>query len=232
MPSRDFLPQNWAAFAEWIINFYAQLVLLAAKYGIEPDTLSETKADTNWTKYWVQAKFNAKQQEKQLSEFIEATANGELGSPATTAPTWSLPDGVPDDVPPGIKKRIREIANRIKDQKSIYTLADGELLGIVTGEETGKPEADYAPTMKITQMSQYHLEFEFRKEGLDAVRFEFRRKGGAWQPVGDSAKSPTDFMITPETPGEAEQIEIRAVFLKDYQPFGSYSPIYTATVAP
>ena len=35
-----------------------------------------------------------------------------------------------------------------------------------------------------------------------------------------------------EPPGDAEQIEIRAVFLKDYKPYGSFSPIYTATVAP
>lgn len=233
MPSKDFIPQNWAAFADWLLNFVVQLNKLAAKYGVSTAKIDALEADSAWAQYYVPAKLSAAAQEKQLTDYMTTTRSGtKNGGGTPTKPVWELPAGAPADVAPDIDGRIRETANFIKNQKSVYTLADGELLGIVSIDEAAKPENEYAPALKIQQMTVYHVGFEFRKMGLDAVRFEFRRKGGAWQAVGDSAKSPTDFMIPPTTPGDAEQIEIRAIFLKDYKPFGSYSPIYTATIQP
>jgi hypothetical protein len=232
MIGKDYIPQNLTAFAAWILNFHTQLQTLAAKYGISAVTLASLGSDNAWTQYWAQARIAATQQEKQITDFITQIADGELGKPVPTTPQWSLPPNPPPAVETGIKKRIREIANAIKNQKSIYTRADGELLGIVTGEEAGRPETDYQPALKLQALAAYHLQAEFRKMGLDAVRFEIRRKNGEWSPAADSAKSPADFLVTPEKPGDPEQIEVRAIFLKAYKPFGSYSPIYTATIAP
>lgn len=231
--NRDYIPTSWAAYADWLLNFVTQLKKLAAKYGVSTATIDALEADSDWAQYYVPAKLTAAQQEKQLTDYMAATRGGvKDGKGTPTKPVWELPAGAPPDVAPDIDGRIREVANFIKNQKSVYTLADGELLGIVSVDESSKPDNQYAPTLKINQMTTYHIGFEFRKEGLDAARFEYRKKGGAWTALGDSAKSPTDFMIPPTTPGEAEQIEIRAIFLKDYKPFGSYSPIYTATIQP
>lgn len=230
---RDFLPRNWDAFAVWMANFNVNLPKIAVKYGVKPATLTAVEADAAWVQYWVDAKATAKQQEKQLTDFMDEVANGDLGAPAQTAPDWTLPTDAPTTVvPTGIKKRIREIAAGIKAQRSVYSIADGEILGIVSVEETERPPAEYVPTLKISQLNDYHLGFEFRREGTDAVRFEVRHKGGDWKLLGDAAISPTDFLVTPLAPGTAEQVEIRAVYLKQYKPFGSFSPIYTATIAP
>ena len=40
------------------------------------------------------------------------------------------------------------------------------------------------------------------------------------------------FNIVPTNAGEAEQIEIRAIFIEKNQNFGNYSPIYTAIIQP
>ena len=233
MPSKDYIPNNWSAFADWLVNFVTQLQVLAAKYSVPAAKITALEADNAWTQYYVPAKLSAAAQEKQLTDYMTATRKGTPDGKGTpTKPVWELPPDEPADVPLDIEDRIREVANYIKNQKSIYTQADGELLGIISPEESGKPESDYAPALKIEQMTAYHVGFEFRKEGLDAVRFEYRKKGGAWTALGDSARSPTDFMIPPTTPGDAEQVEIRAIFLKDYKPFGSYSPIYTTTIQP
>ena len=88
-------------------------------------------------KYWVPTKFSAKAQEKQLTDYTDGIANGNLGAPQPNEPTWALPADPPVAVPPGIKKRFREIAGEIKAQKSIYTHADGELLGIIPPDEAG-----------------------------------------------------------------------------------------------
>ena len=81
-------------------------------------------------------------------------------------------------------------------------------------------------------MPNFVLEVEFRKYGLDGLRVEFRYKNGDWQLAATLMSSPGVFNIEPTTPGNAQQIEIRAIFLEKNQPYGSFSPIYTAVIAP
>ena len=230
--AQDFIPTNWAAFAEWSQNFNKQLPGLAAKYGISAAKLAQTDADNNWVQYWTQARVAAKAQEKQLSDYTGEIANGALNAPAPSEPTWAMPAGAPPEVPPGVKKRDREIAAGIKAQKSIYTQADGELLGIVTPEESGLDPINTAPELKLRSMPNFALEADFRKYGMDMIHIESRYKNGNWQLVATLTSSPGVFNVIPSTPGNAEQIEIRAIFYEKNQPFGNYSPIYTAVIQP
>lgn len=229
--AKDYIPTNLTAFAAWILNFYVQVLPLATKYGVTTPQLQTLKKDSDWVQYWAETRVGATQQEKQMTGYIDEIADGELNQPAPAQPFWTLPPDPPLQVPTGIKKRCRELANFIKNQKGVYTRADGDLLGIVSPDESGKPEADYQPQLKLQTLPNFHLQAEFRKFGMDAVRFEVRRTGGEWQTLADSARSPADFLVHP-TSGDPEQIEVRAVFLKDYKPYGSYSPIYPATIAP
>ena len=230
--AKDFIPNTWSAFADWSENFNTYLPDLAAKYNVSAATLAQTAADNSWVKYWVQAKVAAKSQEKQLNDYADEIANGALNAPAPKEPTWALPANPPAEVEPGIKKRFREIAGGIKAQKSIYTQADGELLGIVAPGEGGLEPENAAPVLKLTTMPNFVLEAEFRKYGMDGLRVEFRRKNADWQLAATLISSPGVFNIAPTTPGTAEQIEIRAIFLEKNQPYGSFSPIYTAVIAP
>ena len=107
---KDFLPKSWTAFADWLANFYNQLVNgLAAKYGVTAK-MTQLERDKTWVQYWVPAKFASKQQLEQLNEYVDGIANGAAGSPPPTDPAWALPENPPANVPPGIKARIREIA--------------------------------------------------------------------------------------------------------------------------
>ena len=230
--AKDFIPNTWSAFADWSDNFNTQLQVLAAKYGISAAKLAQTDKDNDWVKYWVQAKFNAKLQEKQLNDYVAGVANGELNAAQPAEPTWALPAGSPTAVATGVKRRYREIAAEIKAQKSIYTESDGELLGIIPPDEAGLSPETTAPELQIDSMPNFALEVEFRRFGLDALRVEFRHKGGNWQLAAVLTSSPGVFNIVPTNAGEAEQIEIRAVFIEKNQPFGNYSPIYTAIIQP
>ena len=81
----DFIPQNWTAFAAWLDNFSTQLPSVAAKFGLA-SSLPTVAADNAWDQYWVQTKFNAKQQEKQLTDFVDIMANGKEGDAQPTVP--------------------------------------------------------------------------------------------------------------------------------------------------
>lgn len=227
---KDFLANSWSAFADWFNNFKAQLDILASKYGLTAE-LNSVERDNLWVQYWVQAKVAAKAQDKQPTDFIDAIANGEIGSPQPGTPTWALPAGEPANVLPGIKKRIRSLARQIK-ANPIYTQADGELLGIISPEEGERIAENTAPALKCRPMSNFAVEIEFRKYGFDALRVEIKHKGGAWQLASILTTSPGVFNAIPTSPGDAEQIEIRGIFLVKNQPFGIYSPIYMTVIQP
>ena len=166
MASRDYMPKNFAVFAVWLKNLATELPgALATKYGISAAVLAQLAADNVWADFWVDAKAAAKQQEGQVVDFVDAILNGALGSPAQSNPVWELPLPIAALVPPGLRKRIREIVAGIKAQKSIYTIADGELLGIVTPEEANTPEEDYTPEAKFRTLANFALEGDFRLFG-------------------------------------------------------------------
>lgn len=229
---KDYIPQNWAAFAVWFANFAVQLQGLAEKYNVPEPKVAQMILDNAWVQYWVEARNSAKQQEKQLSDYFTEMVKGDLGAPQPSQPIWALPANPPQFVSPGISKRIREIAAGIKAQKSIYTQADGELLGIISPEESGRLAEDYTPELRLRSMSNFAVEVDFRKYGLDALRVEYRRKNGVWQSAAIFTNSPGIFNVVPNVAGDAEQIEVRAVFIVKNQIFGNYSPSYTIVIQP
>jgi hypothetical protein len=231
MPQRDFIPQNWAAFAVWLANFIVQLQVLATKCNVSGDKIAALQADNVWVQFWAEAQANAKAQKKQLTDYVDGVRKGKLGAPALSNPVWNL-GAMPEAVPTGINDRIREVANGIKAQKSIYTIADGELLGIVTAEEAGKPESEYIPALTLEVEPNYNLDTDFRLQGTDALQVEYRLKGGDWKVAATLTRSPGRFNIVPTTPGEAQTVEIRAIFIEKNQPFGQYSPIYSTVIKP
>lgn len=229
--TKDFIPQNWAAFAVWFANFVAQVKVLATKYGVAKAKTDELDDDNVWVQFWADKQEVSKQQKKQVTDYVDGVRKGKLGAPALANPVWDL-GAMPPAVLPGINDRIREVANFIKAQKSIYTTADGALLGILTAEETGKSENDYQPSLKLATEPNYNLEADFRLFGLDALQIEYRFKGGDWKVAATLTSSPGAFHIVPTTPGEAQSVEIRAVFIVKNQMYGQYSPIYSTVIKP
>jgi hypothetical protein len=231
MPYKDFLPRNWEEFNVWMQNWNRQLPSVAAKYNIPADVLAQTAADAAWVKYWAQVKYSVKTQQKQLNDFLDAVVKGEINSAAPSEPTFTMPPAKPAPVPNGIRQRIRKIARQIKGSRN-YSEADGELLDILIKEMERTSLSELAPAFKIRTRDGYELEISFRKQGMDALRLEIRHKGGAWTLAMILTSSPGAFTVTPTTGGDAEQIEIRAVFLKKNNPTGNYSGIKTAVIAP
>jgi hypothetical protein len=229
--SREYIPLNWAAFAVWLANFIVQLEVLKTKYGVSGDKITALKADNVWVQFWADAQAAAKQQKKQLTDYVDGVRKGKLGATALSNPVWNL-GTMPEVVPTGINDRIREVANGIKAQKSIYTIPDGEVLGIVTAEEAGKPESAYIPALKLESEPNYNIDTDFRLQGTDALQVEYRFKGGDWMVAATLTRSPGTFNIVPTTPGEAQSVEIRAIFIVDSKPFGQYSPIYSTVIKP
>lgn len=230
MARERFLPTNPDEFAAWMNNFARQLPDFATKYGISAATITQVEADNDWTQYWVPAKLQTEFQKKQVNDYFK-TITEKANEPQPAEPTLDLPPTPPPAVPPGMRRRISDIASFIKGNRTVYTEADGEVLGIV-GEEHGEPDV-IQPEFSLKTMSNFNLAVEFRKNGFDSVRVEYQHKGdAAWLLGNILTNSPGALAIQPKTPGEAEQVFVRAIYQEKNQPVGDYSDIKTALIAP
>lgn len=234
MAGEDYYPRKKEELPEWYQNFYAQLQILAGKYSIDGATVDEIKTDKNWIVYWVPAMQEIEQQVDALTSedgYFNTILKQPEGTPSPSPVAIALPAGVPAEILPGARARVRDIANFIKGNP-VYVKSDGELLGIVTTAPEPLNPNTLVADCKLRTVVGFGLEATFSKQSQDGMRFEVRHKGGDWQFVTVLTSSPGTIVITPTTPGEAEQVEIRCILIKKNQMVGNYSDIKTALIAP
>ena len=231
MPSRDYYPSNMDALAAWWANFYVQLVALATKYGIDASAVGQAEKDNLWIQYWVQARHDADNLSQQLTKYFNAISGNDETLEPPAAINWVLAGSSPQEQPPGIEFRTRKIARDIKNSM-VYAVADGELLGIVGASALPPNFAGMTPEFTLETLVNFELKASFRKNGMDALKFEFRHKGGNWMPAGFLVTSPGTFAVMPTTPGTAEQVEIRAFYILKNEIVGQVSDTKTALIAP
>ena len=227
----DFYPSSMDARAAWHANFALQLPGLQAKYSIDAQVLKDVQADNAWMQHWVQAKHDADAIGQQMTKYFNTIAGPHDTAKPPAPINFSLSGVVPAEVPPGIEKRVRALAAMLKGLLN-YSPVDGELLGIVAGSSAPVDPATLFPTFTLRTLANFELEATFRKHGMSALKFEYRHKNGPWLPAGMLINSPGKFAIVPAVPGEAEQIEIRAILLEGNTPVGNYSDAKPAFIAP
>jgi hypothetical protein len=227
----DWYPDALDERAAFHLNLKNNLPQFKVKYNISDDVMKSVDDDAAWIVHWAAKQVEADLLAKQLTGYIRTISGNKEDVDAPAAIQFSLTGTAPDEVPPGIEARVRALRREIKN-KSNYSAADGQLLGFERAPQAAPDFSQMFPEINLRTLSNYVLEALFSKKGMDAVRFEYRRKGGAWQALGDKATSPATLNIVPQTAGEAEQIEIRAIFLKKYETVGVYSPIYSIVIAP
>ena len=165
-----------------------------------------------------------------LFEWRDLFLKGEpVGDTLPAAPVFGAIGVVTGTI--GIIKRFREIRELIVASPG-YTEAIGEDLQIVGAEIGPTPEGAIVPDLKVTVAPAYKINVSGKMQGANAIRFEYKRNGGDWVSLGFLVKMPGSLTITPQTPGQPEAGTIRAIFVKDNQDFGNFSPEYAVTVSP
>jgi hypothetical protein len=130
----------------------------------------------------------------------------------------------------GLFDEFKKFVEQWKSVKG-YTLAIGEDLMIV-GNEVAPLAENASPALTAEPRPAYHLRFAGRMKGMDAVRIEYKRKGASgFSMIGVLTNLPAQLSIVPQTDGEPESGQIRAIFLKKNKPFGDYSPHYSVVIA-
>lgn len=154
-----------------------------------------------------------------------------VGTPAPAAPTFTgavLPAGATIGVVP-----------QIREWREKWMLADGftdavgEDLMLFAAEAAQIGEDQIAAEMKASPMSGYATQFVFSKQGMDAMRIEWRYAGTEnWQNVDTFTSSPATHTVAPQTPGQPVSVEYRCRLIRKNQQVGQWSPTYTVYVTP
>jgi len=228
---KDWYPHPFDERAAFHINLDNNAGDLAAKYGWDAATLASIHADRVWMEGWWQRSVEANAIGKQMTRYIGIVSGNKTDVDAPETVNFKFSSAAPPEVPPGIEARTRAL-RRETVNKGNYSKADGLLLGFERAASVEKDFSEFIPQIILQTLANYQLKAEFFKQGMDAVRFEYRYKGGDWTPLVDAPASPAILTIPAQAAGEAAQIEIRAIFLRKYKVVGKYSPIYSAVIAP
>lgn len=230
MADRDWYPASMDAIAAWWLNFMARRGDFEVKYPILNTMKSALEADNTWMQHWVAARHAADNLSQQLTRYFNTIAGSDASLDPPSPIVWTLPGAVPAEVPPGIEKRIRDVRREVVGSTD-YAKADGEAMGFEAPVPAPDDPSTLTPDFTLKTLANFELGVTFRKLGMDALKFQFRHPGGQWLPAGFLITSPGSFAVTPSTPGQAEQIEVRAIYMQKNNETGNYSDAKPAFIA-
>lgn len=170
-------------------------------------------------------------QREAFTTFKNAILLGDPLAPPPTPPVLPVISG-PQPFISGLDEQAKAIIKRIKASPG-YNQTIGEQLGLVdTGPAPFNPN-DLTAALKLTSKSGSVIEIAFSKQGQDAMRVEFQRKGEtAWQLAGIYLSSPGAHIAPSIPPDEPELRSYRGILLKKNDPIGRHSPIYPIVTTP
>jgi len=163
------------------------------------------------------------------------TIKGEESLYGTGTSISAWPVGVdvstpPTEVAPGIIARYREIAQRIKVQKSIYSVGDGEYLGIEKGHSTIDPSLA-KPHLRWDLVAGGHPELKFVKSIYDGIELQKNWSDGKGMVALDKPKLPhyTDMGALPAV-GASALWGYQAIYLLNDKRTGTFCDVVWITV--
>ncbi len=232
----DFYPFSMESRAVWHANFAANLPAFAAKYNITAAQLDAVAADNAWMQFWVARRAVAATFSSQLSAYFNSISGPDktLDSPSTPVLAAATP---PDEVPPGIEARVREIARQIKGHSS-YAEADGTLIRII-GESSGVQGAMSVPVPEITTVaakSGYEFTVAVSKRGASDSWQVWATIAGEnkWQLIATATGRSAEVAYVPRDQDNRQpyQLQVRVQLRRSNQNYGETSLISQVTVNP
>jgi hypothetical protein len=233
VPDPRFVPGDWAGQADWFQNWDKQMTVVGPSLGFSAAELTRIHDDYLMLQFLRDTMVAVDTFKEAVTNHRRIMSRGAIGEPTPAlpaVPSVTLPVTA-NPVPPGIWQRNNEDVRRVREAPA-YTEETGALLQIIPAEGGVVPEGDVQPILKVTVEPGYNVKVAGTMSGMDAIRIEYQRKGSdVWALAAFLTRLPGEFVITPNTPGDAESGRIRAVYIKASEPFGQFSPEYPITVS-
>ena len=225
------LPTKEPELNVFIQNLVVKLPAWAGILGISPAAMTELENDALNFNYTLNISQGVTDSKEAFFEFKDVLMNGPIGTAPLPLPTFPA-IATPKDPVAGIVKRLRRLIQQIK-LSSAYTDQIGEDLGLVESSPASFNPNDLFAEITPRAIANGKVEITFSKQGMDAMRVEFRRKGETnWSLAGVYTSSGGIHDAPSVPPDSPEQREYRGILTKKNQDIGNMSPIYTIVTTP
>ena len=233
IPSNRWFPLSLAERALWYENFATQFAAVGTGLGFTANDISSVTNDNDVFQFLANAAVQIEAYKTAVVQYRKIITEGDIGEPNPqfpANPAFTLPASVAT----GMFERLNKLRTKIMAADN-YTNETGALLGILPTQGDSLVEAEVKPQIE-TFAAQSGYQFSVVVSGRgnsDMWDVLILKKGAAsWQSAKTAVGKSVDVVVTPTTPGEAEQIQVRVQLKKNNQNYGQPSDIVYVTVNP
>ncbi|MFZ1699597.1 MAG: hypothetical protein WBO10_16555 [Pyrinomonadaceae bacterium] len=209
-------------------NFQVKLPGHSAALGLSPAQLTAADDLCNAFLGSVDSTDQCRMSMQAMTQWRDQVLYGEPGDPAPAAPVFPVIGAVTYTT--GIVKQFIDFRDLIVASPG-YNTSIGEDLGIIGAEKSKTPEGLFTPELKAVTSTGYWVNLSGSMKGMDALRVEYAPAGGTFSTVAFLTNTPGGFQISAKEPGQPENGQIRAVYIKKNEVFGNYSANYPVTLS-
>lgn len=226
VPSSTWFPSSLAARAAWFANFAAQFLNYSAILGLSAFDGQVTNDNTDFQSI-AETRLAAKNFDKAIADFLRELTEWPVGSPLPVFPVEAFA-APPRGVAAGIFQRLDELRTLIMAQAT-YTDAMGTAMGIIPASPVKPIPSTVKPDVQaFAAANNNHFSLVVTGRG-EAVMWDvyIKRKGGSWIKHETCSGKSADIIVSLQSPGDAEQIEVYVQLRKNNADYGQPSdPVY------
>lgn len=228
MPDKP-LPKSEAELVVFMENIALVLPDKQVTLGLTAGDMTALAANVQNLTYLVNISQTVTDSKEAFFDFKREMLYGTIGS-EPVLPTFPVL-GTPATISGGIVTWLKALIKRIKAAPG-YTEQMGEDLGLIVDNPDPVIPSEIVPELKIKALVDDQIEVKFSKQGLDALRLDWRPAGTEdWVTAGVFTTSPGIYQHS--SPGKNPQaIELRGRLLQKNNPVSQYSPVYQVVTIP
>lgn len=233
IPSSTWFPTNLAARAAWFLNFYTQFAIVAASLGFKQPDIDAVESDNTVMQFLADIFNQIKAYEEAVRQYRKIITEGDIGDPTPGFPA-NPAFALPVVIPTGLFERLNKLRTQIM-AASNYTNEVGALLGILPSQPDSISPANAKPSIQVFAAQTGYVASVVVADRAESDMwdvFVLRKGETTWTSVGRFNGKSADVTITPTTPGNPEQIQIRVQLRKNNQNYGQPSDVVITTVNP
>ena len=195
--------------------------------GVTASELADQADDATWFRYILNHSLVMRDSGSQWTSYknLLLAGPGDGSMPATPL-TPAPPAPTPNNMPPGILIRFRDLARRIK-AAAPYTEAIGEALGIIGSASTAPDPSTLAPQISLRAASG-KVEVVWNKNAMPGIEIQVDRGTGVWQFLAIDTRP--DYTDTTPFPSPPAKWKYRANYCEGSERIGQWSNVAEITV--
>lgn len=233
VPSTTWFPRSLQERAAWYQNFANNAAATGTDLGLAAADVTQIGLDNVMMQYLASGEVTVDAYVDGFKTFRRLMTEGPIGSPMPPGP-GDLMMNTPAQMPVGIFPRLAEIYRPRIMASAQYTAEQGVLYGIVRPSGP-PPEPTPAPAIIVSAaQTGYLMSVVVTGRALaDMWEVWVKLPGAAnWTLAKTSTGKSTDVVLTPTTPGEPMQVQVRVQLKRRNANYGPLSDVVYATVNP